>query len=278
MIDEPLTQSVDRILGMRLQQFQRATRLPVVFAGATSARRTGLELRIGHARGVLGPGLVGLRVGEGRGLGGSALASGALRTVPDYGSTPSITHDFDNIVVHQEHLGSIFALPVVITGRIRAVVYGAIRGSHRIGDVVLDQATAFAVSLRRELEAVAAPPPTADPLPYTRRALSELRSLSAATQDPARQAQLDRLIAELRGITGDDRAGTPTGDACRLAPRETDVLELVALGMTNREVAASLGLAEETVRAYLRSAMRKLGVGNRTGAVHAARRLGYLEP
>ncbi len=54
------------------------------------------------------------------------------------------------------------------------------------------------------------------------------------------------------------------------------MLALVATGMSNREAAGCLGLAEETVRAYLRSAMRKLGVGNRTGAVQVARSLGYL--
>jgi len=276
VIDEPLTQSVDRILGLRLAQFQRATRLPVVFAGATRARPTGLELRIGHARGVLGPGLVDLQVRAGRGLGGSVLASSELRTVHDYASTPSITHDFDDVVVHQEHLGSIFALPVLAGGRIRAVVYGAIRGRQRIGDVILDQATAFATSLRREFDALLAPPAEPDPLPHTRLALRELRTLSASTADPARRAQLDQLIAQLRCLTGDDRAGAPVGERRPLAPREADVLELVALGMTNREVAGSLGLSDETVRAYLRSAMRKLGVGTRTGAVHAARSLGCL--
>ena len=61
-----------------------------------------------------------------------------------------------------------------------------------------------------------------------------------------------------------------------LAPREIDTLRLVAVGMSNGEVAEVLRLSRETVRAYMRSAMRRLDVHNRTVAVHAARRLGLL--
>jgi DNA-binding CsgD family transcriptional regulator len=61
-----------------------------------------------------------------------------------------------------------------------------------------------------------------------------------------------------------------------LAPREVEALGHVAVGLTNGEVAAAMGLSTETVRAYLRSAMRRLDVHNRTAAVHAARQLGLL--
>lgn len=276
MIGEPTTESVDRVLGMRLKQFQQATRLPVVFGGATRRSRTGPQLTIGHVRGVLGPGLVDLQVSRGHGLGGSVLATRELRTVDDYASTTTITHHFDDVVVRQEHLGSIFALPVLVGGKLRGVVYGAVRGSQRIGDVVLDQATTFAASLRREIAATAPADPAPDPMPHTRLALGELLRLSAETTDPTRRDRLRDLVAELRTLTGDEPAPSPGASSRPLAPRETDVLELVATGMTNRDVAASLGLAEETVRAYLRSAMRKLGAQNRTGAVHVARSLGYL--
>jgi DNA-binding NarL/FixJ family response regulator len=54
------------------------------------------------------------------------------------------------------------------------------------------------------------------------------------------------------------------------------VLELAAIGATNLVIAAELGLGPETVKSYLGSAMRKLGVGNRTAAVHVARTLRLL--
>ncbi len=82
---------------------------------------------------------------------------------------------------------------------------------------------------------------------------------------------IDRLIDELSTVVGDDRDVTANCPPRPLAPREVDVLRRVATGMTNSEVATALDLTTETVRSYLRSAMRKLDVGNRTAAVHVAR-------
>ncbi|HKT02656.1 MAG TPA: LuxR C-terminal-related transcriptional regulator, partial [Rugosimonospora sp.] len=61
-----------------------------------------------------------------------------------------------------------------------------------------------------------------------------------------------------------------------LSRREVDVLVQVAAGYTNREVADRLTLEPTTVKAYLRSAMRKLGTANRVATVGAARRLGLI--
>ncbi|MFD0660636.1 response regulator transcription factor [Thermocatellispora tengchongensis] len=66
------------------------------------------------------------------------------------------------------------------------------------------------------------------------------------------------------------------GPAARLSPRELDVLAQVAMGCTNAETARRLGLLHETVKSYLRSAMRKLGTHTRTETVAAARRTGLL--
>ncbi|OEV28118.1 LuxR family transcriptional regulator, partial [Streptomyces nanshensis] len=72
------------------------------------------------------------------------------------------------------------------------------------------------------------------------------------------------------------RPDAPATDRPRLSPRELDVLSYVALGCTNAEAAQYLGLEAETVKAYLRSATRKLGVHSRHHAVAAARRHGLL--
>lgn len=58
---------------------------------------------------------------------------------------------------------------------------------------------------------------------------------------------------------------TPTGP--HLSPRQQQVLELVAQGMTNAEVGAELGITERTVKAYAQELYDKLGVRNRAGAV-----------
>ncbi len=55
-----------------------------------------------------------------------------------------------------------------------------------------------------------------------------------------------------------------------LTAREIDVLNLVADGLSNAEIADRLVLSERTVHAHLRSIFDKLGVNTRTAAVHAA--------
>jgi DNA-binding NarL/FixJ family response regulator len=61
-----------------------------------------------------------------------------------------------------------------------------------------------------------------------------------------------------------------------LSPRERQVLELVAAGATNREIAASLGLGGETVKTLLARTFAKLGVRRRAEAVAAAHARGLL--
>lgn len=52
-----------------------------------------------------------------------------------------------------------------------------------------------------------------------------------------------------------------------LSPRQQQVLELIAKGMTNAEVGSELGITERTVKAYAQELYDKLGVRNRAGAV-----------
>lgn len=54
------------------------------------------------------------------------------------------------------------------------------------------------------------------------------------------------------------------------------MLAWAGLGCGNAEIARRLGLLPETVKSYLRGAMRKLGTHNRHESVVAARRLGLL--
>jgi len=62
-----------------------------------------------------------------------------------------------------------------------------------------------------------------------------------------------------------------------LSDRELEVLRLVSAGQTNKEVAASLFLSPETVKAHLETIYRKLGASDRTHAVAVALREGMLE-
>jgi DNA-binding CsgD family transcriptional regulator len=53
-----------------------------------------------------------------------------------------------------------------------------------------------------------------------------------------------------------------------LTPREIEVLRLVAVGLTNPEIAEHLSLSIHTVQSHLRSVFSKINVKTRTAAVH----------
>jgi LuxR family maltose regulon positive regulatory protein len=67
-----------------------------------------------------------------------------------------------------------------------------------------------------------------------------------------------------------------TGLVETLSERELEVLQLIAKGFTNREIADRLFLSLHTVKVHARNIYGKLGVGNRTQAVARARDLGVL--
>jgi DNA-binding CsgD family transcriptional regulator len=62
-----------------------------------------------------------------------------------------------------------------------------------------------------------------------------------------------------------------------LTQREMQVLQVLANGARNSQVASDLQITERTVKAHLGSIYQKLGVDSRTGAVSTARRLGLID-
>ena len=62
-----------------------------------------------------------------------------------------------------------------------------------------------------------------------------------------------------------------------LSDREVEVLQYVAEGKSNKEIADQLTISEKTVKAHLRSIFRKLEVGDRAQAVAYAMRKGLVE-
>jgi DNA-binding NarL/FixJ family response regulator len=84
-----------------------------------------------------------------------------------------------------------------------------------------------------------------------------------------------RLVSDGRDSFDGRHPQRPSGQNA-LSPRERQVLELVASGATNREIAASLGLGGETVKTLLARTFAKLGVRKRAEAVSAAHARGLL--
>lgn len=73
-----------------------------------------------------------------------------------------------------------------------------------------------------------------------------------------------------------DESNTLPGKDAGLSTRELDVLRLLALGLSNREIAGQLALSANTIRLHLTSIFHKLDVGSRTEAVATAIRRGII--
>jgi len=79
---------------------------------------------------------------------------------------------------------------------------------------------------------------------------------------------------ELRRVTGALAAPRTASDTeVSLTKRESEVLKQLAFGLTNKEIAQSLGISYETVKEHVQHILRKIGVSDRTqAAVWAVRR------
>ncbi|WP_462188140.1 response regulator transcription factor [Frankia sp. CcWB2] len=120
------------------------------------------------------------------------------------------------------------------------------------------------------------PPDSRTQRERVRLAQIELLELSAQMTAPHLRRQILHIYSLLRNepvVT----PGPPKPPPFRLTLREMEVLTLVATGCSNVEAAEHLTIRAETVKTYMRSIMRKMGVRNRTAAVHAARQSGLLD-
>jgi len=86
-----------------------------------------------------------------------------------------------------------------------------------------------------------------------------------------------RLISEFARLR-QHAATPPTGRLAALTPRETQVLRLVAEGLSNPEIAVRLVVTEETVKTHVSRVLGKLGLRDRTQAVVTAYESGLVVP
>ena len=108
---------------------------------------------------------------------------------------------------------------------------------------------------------------------------SALRSIEqgGAPIDPAIARHiLGWLAAQQPSLPAVVAADAPAPLPVALTPRERKILELVAQGLSNRDMAESLSISRLTVECHTKNIYRKLAVTSRTEAVYQARRHGLL--
>ncbi|WP_434533790.1 response regulator [Acinetobacter pragensis] len=108
--------------------------------------------------------------------------------------------------------------------------------------------------------------------------LLSIRSIlrGGAPIDPFIAREILKQIAQTEIEQQTEAAGSSSADQNILTFREKEILNLVAQGLSNREIAEQLFVSRYTVESHIKHIYRKLSVTKRTKAVSAARSLGIL--
>lgn len=113
------------------------------------------------------------------------------------------------------------------------------------------------------------------------RGFNEAAREAGAQGTALKSGRIDELLTTMREVltgTGAFDSRHPLRPLGRgaLSPREREILRLVADGATNRQIASSLGIGDETVKTLLARTFAKLGARRRAEAVSAAHDRGLL--
>jgi two-component system response regulator DevR len=112
---------------------------------------------------------------------------------------------------------------------------------------------------------------------YVIKDIKNLDLLDAIRKVATGESMLDKsIIATVHARLKD--ASNPAGGVQELTDQERKVLEHIGRGLTNRQIANSMFLAEKTVKNYVSSLLSKLGLERRTQAAGLAVRLGLGRP
>jgi DNA-binding NarL/FixJ family response regulator len=145
-----------------------------------------------------------------------------------------------------------------------------------IRDLADDGAIAAALAERFDVQPTIVT--VADPSAQTSRALLLAGARGVIGRDAARE-DLDAAVAAVaRGyiVLSDRREPLAETGGQTLTPRERDVLAMLARGLSNKNIAARLSLAENTVKFHVASILAKLDATTRTQAVTIGVRRGWI--
>ena len=127
---------------------------------------------------------------------------------------------------------------------------GAPAGLYR---TILDQGWEIGTLLQRSVERADRAAPFNEVKPYVNRLIAGWRHIYEPTQGPS------------------------SGIKESLSPRERNIIELIAAGQTNKEIARSLGITPETVKTHLKNIFVRFSVTKRSQAVARAQSLGLVK-
>lgn len=193
-------------------------------------------------------------------------------------------HDY---AVRPEALETVAVLPIVVDDTPRALVYLCSRMQVPLGDRWFEGFGPMLRRIERDLavddevrrrmaemqltESRQAARPGLTPADL-RDIESELALLAMDTDDDSLRGRVESMRKRFTDAMGDAAESIPVS----LSRREIEALEQVARGLSNNEVADTLGLLTNTVKTYVKTAMHKLNATNRVHATVLARDAGII--
>ncbi len=106
--------------------------------------------------------------------------------------------------------------------------------------------------------------------------LRDVRS-ALAGEAPVAPKLATRLLEEFARLAARSQAGHAKDPAPDLTPRESEVLELISAGATDKEIAAQLSISLHTVKSHVRNILSKLHAVNRRHAAQMAAQKGLID-
>lgn len=265
-----------------LNELQSRSGVDAVMGGQVNPRSD--SFAITELRGMRTDSFANLQIRAGEGLGGRALITGRPAFVRSYTRARGITHLYD-WAVKNENIETAAAWPVMVDNRTRMVLYMASRSSVKVTDRWLDCLGALVRRVELDIAVRAEVARRIEDLHVQQatmhrnevdEVLSGIADVAEHLTDPALRLRLSELHRALAATQQSAVVADDNNTSAKLSPRERDVIAEIAHGLTNGQVAESLGLLPNTVKAYLKSAMRKLHVTNRVQAIIAARSAGII--